>query len=193
MLSLVILAFITGGIVTWWGYYTPFIILGSAIFTIGAGLLLTIEVDTTNWKVYGFTIFAGSGLGFSLQNAFMSIQAALPQSTLPIGNAIIMFSQTLSGAMFLAVSNSVLSNGLVTEIAKRIPNIDPDTVVNAGATGIRSIVTGEDMLLLVLEAYNVAVRHVFIIAVVCGALSFLVSWGFEWKSIKGKNLAAGMA
>jgi len=193
MLSLVILGFITGGIVTWWGYYTPFIILGSAIFTIGSGLLLTIEVDTTNWKVYGFTIFAGSGLGFSLQNTYMSVQAVLPQSTLPIGNAIVMFSQTLSGAMFLAISNSVLSNGLVTEIAQRIPGIDPSTIVNAGATGIRSIVTGDDMLTLVLEAYNIAVRHVFIIAVVCGALSFIVSWGFEWKSIKGVNLAAGMA
>ena len=104
-----------------------------------------------------------------------------------------MFSQTLSGAMFLAISNSVLSNGLVTEIAQRIPGIDPSTIVNAGATGIRSIVTGDDMLTLVLEAYNIAVRHVFIIAVVCGALSFIVSWGFEWKSIKGVNLAAGMA
>ena len=95
--------------------------------------------------------------------------------------------------MFLAISNSVLSNGLVSEISKRIPNIDPATIINAGATGIRGIVNGEQELQLVLEAYNVAVRHVFIIAVVCGALSFVTSLGFEWKSIKGKNLAAGMA
>jgi hypothetical protein len=193
MLSLVLIGFVAGGIVTWWGYYTPFIIFGTVLFTIGAGLLLTIQVDTTNWKVYGFTIVAGAGLGFSMQNAFMSVQAVLPQATLPIGNAIVMFSQTLAGAMFLAISNSVLSNGLVSEIAKRIPNIDPATIINAGATGIREIVNGDQELQLVLEAYNLAVRHVLTIAVICGALSFVASLGFEWRSIKGKNLAAGMA
>jgi MFS family permease len=96
MLSLVIFSFITGGIVTWWGYYTPFIILGAAIFTIGAGLMTTFTVDQPLWRAYGYTIIAGAGCGFSIQNGYMSIQAVLPQSTLPIGNAVVMFSQTLS-------------------------------------------------------------------------------------------------
>lgn len=96
MLSLVIAGFITGGLVTWWGYYTPFIIVGAAIFTIGTGLMTTITVSQPDWRAYGFTIIAGAGCGFSLQNAYMSIQAVLPQSTLSIGNAIIMFCQTLS-------------------------------------------------------------------------------------------------
>jgi hypothetical protein len=62
----------------------------------------------------------------------------------------------------------------------------------AGATGIRDIVSA-DMLPLVLEAYNSAVRNVFIMAIVLGASAFIVSLFFEFKSIKGKNLAAGMA
>ena len=70
--------------------------------------------------------------------------------------------------------------------------MDASTIINAGATGVRTIV-GSDMLPLVLEAYNSAVRNVFIMAVVTCSLTFVVSWGFEWKSIKGKNLAAGMA
>jgi hypothetical protein len=62
----------------------------------------------------------------------------------------------------------------------------------AGATGIRNIVSSQQ-LPLVLDAYNSAVRNVFIMAIVTGGLSFLVSFGFEWKNIKGKNLAAGIA
>ena len=65
-------------------------------------------------------------------------------------------------------------------------------IVDAGATGLRSIVS-PSMLPLVLDAYNTAVRHVFIIAIVTGGLSFVVSCCFEWKSIKGRNLAAGIA
>jgi hypothetical protein len=96
MLSFVVVGFFVGGIVTWWGYYTPFIIVGAAIFTVGAGLMTTFTVDQAVWRTYGYTIIAGVGSGFSLQNAYMSIQAVLPPSTLPVGNAMIMFSQTLS-------------------------------------------------------------------------------------------------
>jgi Na+/melibiose symporter-like transporter len=96
MISLVIFSFITGGLVQWWGYYTPFIIGGSAIYTVGAGLMTLYTVNQPDWRAYGFTIVAGAGLGLSLQNAFMSVQAVLPNSTLPIGNAVIMFSQTLA-------------------------------------------------------------------------------------------------
>jgi hypothetical protein len=97
-----------------------------------------------------------------------------------------------SGAIFLAISNSVLSNGLVDQITANIPGVDPQTIVTAGATGIRNIVSA-DLLPLVLESYNHAVRDVFIVAIVTGALSFCAGCGLEWKSIKGKNLAAGMA
>ena len=96
MLSLVVFSFVTGGLVTVLGYYTPFIIIGSAMFVIGAGLVTTYKVDTPAWTAYGYTIVVGAGCGLAFQNAFMAVQAVLPPSTLAIGNAIIMFAQTLS-------------------------------------------------------------------------------------------------
>jgi len=96
MLSIVIFSFVTGALVTVLGYYTPFIIIGSAIFVIGAGLVTKYKVDTPYWTAYGYTIIAGAGCGLAFQNAFMAVQAVLPPSTLGIGNATIMFAQTLS-------------------------------------------------------------------------------------------------
>lgn len=96
MLSIVVFGFITGGLVTVLGYYTPFIILGAAIFAIGAGLMTMLTVDMADWTVYGYTIVAGAGCGLAIQNAFMAIQAVLPPSTLSIGNATVMFSQTMA-------------------------------------------------------------------------------------------------
>ena len=95
------------------------------------------------------------------------------------------------GAIILAICNSVLSNSLINQIASKIPNVNPQMIIGAGATGIRNIVSPQ-ILPLVLEAYNTAVKHVFIISIVTAGLSVLTSLGFEWKSIKGKNLAAGM-
>jgi len=86
----------------------------------------------------------------------------------------------------------VLKNSLINRIASEIPNFNPQMIINAGATGIRDIANPQ-ILPLILEAYNTAVKHVFIVSIVTAALSFLTSFGFEWKSIKGKNLAAGIA
>ena len=94
-----------------------------------------------------------------------------------------------SGAIILSICNSVLSNSLVSQISSTIPGINPQTIINAGATGIRNIVSPQ-ILPLVLEAYNAAVKHVFIVAIVSAGLSALASLGFEWKSIKGKNFAS---
>jgi len=74
----------------------PFIVIGSIIFTVGAGLLTTLTVDQPDWRAYGYTIVAGSGYGLSLQNAYIAIQDVLPHETLPIGNAIVMFCQIFS-------------------------------------------------------------------------------------------------
>jgi hypothetical protein len=82
--------------VTRLGYYTPFIILGSAIMAVGCGIMELFTVDQANWRAYGFSIIAGAGTGLSFQNAVMSIQAVLPRETVAIGTAAFMFSRTLS-------------------------------------------------------------------------------------------------
>ena len=205
MLSLIIVGLICAGIVTWWGYYTPFIIIGAAIFTVGVGLMTLFTVDQSSWRAYAFTIVAGTGCGLSIQNGYMAIQAVLPKETLPIGNAVAMFCQTFSydpthssfdsvfsGALFLAVSQSILSNGLVDRLSGKIPNIDSAMILAAGATGIRNLVP-ENFLQLVLEAYNSAVRDVFIMGIALGACSTVASCFFEWKNVKGKNTAAEVA
>jgi Na+/melibiose symporter-like transporter len=96
LISAIVVGIFCGAIVTWGGYYTPFIVVGSAIFTIGAALLTLFTVQQANWRAYGFTIIAGTGYGLSLQNAYIAVQAVLPNETLPIGNAVVMFCQTFS-------------------------------------------------------------------------------------------------
>lgn len=42
-----------------------------------------------------------------------------------------------------------------------------------------------------LEAYNKAITTAFILPIAVGALAFLSSLLFEWRSVKGKNIMAG--
>jgi hypothetical protein len=92
------------------------------------------------------------------------------------------------GAIFVSVAQSVLSNGLVDQISTQIRSLDPEVIISAGATGLRSIVSF-DLLPVVLDAYNSVMRRIFIISAVLGGCSFLSSLFFEWKSLKGKQVA----
>ncbi|KAL1843457.1 hypothetical protein VTJ49DRAFT_1567 [Mycothermus thermophilus] len=46
LISMVVVSFLAGGLVTLWGYYTPFMIAGSAIAAVGYGLTTTFQPDT---------------------------------------------------------------------------------------------------------------------------------------------------
>lgn len=67
LLSVVLSSVSVGILVTVLGYFTPFMIGGMSIFTIGLGLLSTLAVDTPFGKWFGYQILAGAGLGGCLQ------------------------------------------------------------------------------------------------------------------------------
>jgi hypothetical protein len=67
LLSVVFASVIGGGLVTVIGYFTPFMIVGQALFTIGCGLLSTLSVTSSTGEWFGYQVLAGVGLGMSLQ------------------------------------------------------------------------------------------------------------------------------
>jgi hypothetical protein len=127
----------------------------------------------------------------TLQFKQFSLKRPFPSATLSSCSVkhsrILLENINCSGAIFVAVSQSVLTNGLIDELSRRFPGIDPGNINSAGATGIRDIVP-VDLLPFVLEVYNSVVRRIFIIAVVLGSCSFIASLFFEWKGLIRKDL-----
>jgi len=187
IISVVILGILAGGLVTACGYYTPFMIASSIIMTVGAGLLSTLEVDSNHSKWIGYQVVFGVGLGMGMQMPMIVTQTALKTADVPSGTAIVMFSQTLGGAIFVSVAQNVFQNQLLHNIEMYAPGADAAKVVGAGATMLRHVVTGP-ALKPVLQAYNDAVTQTFYVAVAMGALSLIGPIFIEWLSVKGKKL-----
>jgi hypothetical protein len=72
-------------------------VIGAAIYCIGAGLITTFSVDQPIWRAYGFQIVAGVGLGMCLEQTYLAAQAFLSREDTPIGIALLIFGQTLAG------------------------------------------------------------------------------------------------
>jgi MFS family permease len=192
ILGLVIVSMVGGGLVTVLGYYTPFMLISSVLMAIGAGLLTTFETDTNSPKWIGYQFIFGAGVGFGMQQPLIAVQTALPQADIAIGTAIMMFSQTLGGALFISVAQNVFTNQLLKNLRTVVPSLDSGFVLTVGATELKNRIPKE-FLKGVISAYNDSLAETFYVSVAAGALSIIGAAFVEWKSMKGKNIQMAAA
>jgi hypothetical protein len=100
--------------------------------------------------------------------------------------ALLMFSQAFAGALFLSFSAVIFTNSLKTLVPQYAPSVNPQTVINAGATGFRSMIRGGE-LAGVLVAYAKSVDRVFYLTAGAAVGAFIFGWFMGFKDIRKKN------
>lgn len=169
------------------GYFVPPAIIGCAIGTVGCGLLSTLNVDTFSDKWIGYQILTSTGLGMAIQQGFTAVSAILPLDQIPIGTAAVIACQSLGGAVFLSVGNTILQHELLEAGGNTdLGGISIQRVIDAGATEFRAFVPSS-ILPALLKNYNSALQKVFIAAIPLSGLAFIASFGLEWRSVKKKS------
>ena len=192
LISMVVTSLMVGIIITYIGYYTPFMILGSILLAIGYGLMSMFHTDTSKAVWIGYQIITGAGAGSGMQQSLIGVQVVLPLADVPTGTAMVVFAQTLGGALFVSIGNNVFRNKLFEYLAKYAPKVDVASILKAGATGLQSVVDKDD-LPKILHVYNDALVQTFIVGAAMASISMIGALCMEWKSVKGKKLAPGGA
>ena len=182
VLALILGSGVSGGITSGTGYYTPALIFGTVLMSIGAGLITTFNLSTTTGQWIGYQILFGLGLGASMQIPGMAAQTVLSSADIPVGASLMFFAQWLGGAIFVSVGQNVLSNKLVEGFAG-IGIFNGAELLSYGATNLRNAVPAQ-YLHQVLEIYNGALSKVFVVALAMACLSFIPSLTMEWKSVR---------
>ena len=186
MIMPIVAASITGGyLISKIGYYTPFMIFGVCLTAIGAGLLNTLQINTSVGRWVGFQMIYGFGFGFCSQAPNMAAQTVLPREDVSIGASLMFFGQLLFGAIFNSVGQNVLNNHLANNLAG-IPGTSPQLIQSAGATELLHDIPAQYHT-TALNAYNNSLRVCFLVALIMACLSTLGAVTMEWRSVK-KNL-----
>ncbi|ORY16260.1 major facilitator superfamily domain-containing protein [Clohesyomyces aquaticus] len=192
ILGVVIMSMAAGILTTLLGYYTPFMLLSSVFMAIGGGLLTTFEVDTNSPRWIGYQFLFGAGVGMGMQQTLICVQTVLAAEDIPIGTAVMMFSQTLGGALFISVGQNVFTNMLIKNLRAVVPDLNPTLVLTVGATELKNRIPVE-FLAGVLKAYNKTLTQTFAVSVAVGAASIIGALFIEWRSMKGKNIQMAAA
>ncbi|KAI8945529.1 MFS general substrate transporter [Xylaria longipes] len=191
LLSVVVASIIAGGLITAFGYYTPFMIIGTVLAAIGGGLMTTWTPHTSTAQWIGYQILFGIGVGASLQQPLIAVQTVLDIKDVPVGTSVITFMQTLGGALFVSVGNNIFNNKLLEELKHNLPSVNPNDVLSVGTTNLRKLPA--DIVPGVLLSYNNALTTAFIVATALAAVAIFGAAFMEWKSVKGKKIEAGFA
>ncbi|RAL65207.1 hypothetical protein DID88_001313 [Monilinia fructigena] len=112
--SVIVSSILAGAGITVLGFYKPFMIAAGAVFTVGAGLIYTLKVNSNVGMWVGYQLLCGFGAGMGVQIPFIAVQVVLNANDMPSGNAIAIFFNSLGGAIAISIAQNVFSNGLVS-------------------------------------------------------------------------------
>ncbi|RDW58701.1 hypothetical protein BP6252_13177 [Coleophoma cylindrospora] len=163
----------SGPIVNTVGYTIPVALFASVLLSVGCGLFGTFSPSTPVGKWLGYQILYGVGRGLGIQ-------------MIPLAMALVTFSQSFGAALFLSLGETIYSNSFGSLIHEYAPSVNATEVMDAGATGFRSFVSGAD-LESVLIAYAKSIDRVFYMAAGLAAGCFIFAWGMGWKDLRKKK------
>jgi len=173
MLSIVVSAGLSGGVINKTGRYWPFLFLFPFIAAVAAGLLFTINPDTSNSRIIGFQILFGAGLGGALQNTIIAIQTeyAKEEEFIPQATSLVNFVQIVGGVIGITVGAAVFSNQLQTSLVQFAPSLSSEQYadVRSSVTFIGTLPDG--LRQQVIEAYSYSLNRVFLMGLPASALA----------------------
>jgi hypothetical protein len=137
----------------------------------------------------GYQIIYGAGVGMALEQPFTAVQTVLPEEDTVAGTLLIVFCRSLASAIMVPVGQKLLNNHLIAGLANSQSELDPETILRAGAMGLQSTILQaapgrQDIVDLVLQVYNEAVLKVFVVALAVACIGVIASFGIEWRSVK---------
>jgi hypothetical protein len=124
--------------------------------------------------MYILTSFSGIGVGLGIQIPIIVSQAiSLPQDISSI-TAIMIFFQTISGAIFVSVGQSVFANKLIQTVPQLVPGVDPGLVVATGATELRKVFTSSE-LPGIIASYMAGLKDAYALGIALAGIAVIVS------------------
>lgn len=180
----------SGGGVTLTGRYIPFLVVGAIATTAGAALVYTLDLHAPSSQWIGYQILAGT-VGLTVQIPVIVGQAIVEPEDVSSITAIMVFFQTLAGAVSVSVGQSVFANILLKSTVENVPGINPAIVLGVGATALRQ--TFPPIVLDgIIKSYMQALQSTYFIGIILGGLSCLLAYCIALFDMRRLTMIMGM-
>jgi EmrB/QacA subfamily drug resistance transporter len=176
MLGVLATSTASGFLISRYGRYRVFPIVGTAVATVGLYLLSRLEVDTSTAVAAGYMLILGLGLGMVMQVLVLAAQNAVPYRLLGVATSGSTLFRQIGGSIGVSAFGAVFTNQLTKELARRLP-----PGVHAPAHASPSLVHQLPRLVhdLYVAAVAAALHPVFLSAAGVMVVAFALAWRLQ--------------
>lgn len=173
-----------GALITRFGQWKPYLIVGSVFLIAGSYLLSTIHYDTNFALVSLYMFLLGAGVGMTMQNLVLVVQNTSKPTEIGVASSGVTFFRSLGGTIGVSIMGAALAAS-VTDLMAGVKDDLTAAIVSLGAKGadiaeqlqsgtLPQVSTMPDAVRVIIEdVYAQGISHSFLIAVPFAVVSLI--------------------
>jgi MFS family permease len=170
MLGMLVTSVISGRLISRFGRYKLFPVIGTATMTLGLGALSFLSVEGSAWQTTLDALWLGLGMGMVMQVLVLAVQNSVDYQQLGVATSGTMLFRALGGALGVALFGAIFAHGLHAALAR----YGLAYLASAGPAVVHSL--PPDLHEPYISSVMAALRPVFQVAAVISALGFALAW-----------------
>ncbi|GMA90529.1 MDR family MFS transporter [Homoserinibacter gongjuensis] len=112
-----------GALITRFGSWKPYLVVGAVLLTAGSYLLSTIHYDTDFTLVSLYMVLLGAGVGMTMQNLVLVVQNTTEPTKIGVASSGVTFFRSLGGTIGVSVMGAALAARVTDLIVERKDDI----------------------------------------------------------------------
>jgi EmrB/QacA subfamily drug resistance transporter len=171
MAGVLVTSIASGRLISRWGRYRPFPIVGTAIMTVGMFLLSRLNLHSSSLATSLYMLVLGLGLGMVMQVLVLAVQNAVPPRHMGTATSGAILFRQIGGSVGIAMFGAIFANRLAGELASRNVHASAKGVSPAAIRHLPEAIRDGYR-----EAVAAALHPVFVVAAVLAILAFALTW-----------------
>ena len=169
-LGMIPTSIIVGRLISKYGKYKVYPIIGMGFVTIALALLGMLTATTASWQLSLYLFLIGVGMGQVMQVVQLAVQNAIPPREMGAGTAAIGFFRSLGGAIGSAAMGALLASRL----AVNMPHGASSSTGMPNADAIHKL--PPEVQHLVMNGFTKSIDTVFLVAAAVACIGFLLAF-----------------
>lgn len=187
---------IIGQLVSRFGKWKGWMLTGSVLALIGVSLMSTLRYDTPFALVATYMFVLGAGLGMVMQNLTLIVQNDTPPQQLGAASSNVNFFRTIAGTIGVTIMGSLMASSVATHVSEGLKGFTPTSADEVEALG--HLATGNvpnvgelphAIRTVVESAYGLGIADAFIIAIPLSVIGVIAIAFIRNKPLSTKNAA----
>jgi EmrB/QacA subfamily drug resistance transporter len=175
----------SGRLVSKFGHYRIFPIIGTLIMAVGFFLFTHITLTTSRLMLSLWMIVLGFGMGLFLQIMTVAVQNAVERKDLGTATSLVTFARSIGSSLGAAIFGAVLTARLSYHLKKSFPAASGVHISSSSlqsGTGTLSKIPAP-ILHKILIAFSMSFHDIFLLGIPCALLAFAVALFLQEKTL----------